>query len=189
MSGIGGIKGFGRFGGFLRINRRGIRAIAKREGGNEHNRAVREAVKDAIKEAGSKSLRDYSVQKIAEKTGLSPAIVRKRSRVKVTIRKDGIRVWFGLNNFNLSHLNPKQDKTGVTAGPVRVHGGFIIKKFNNQVFKRKGIKPLPIVKQVYDIRSKGKSAVEDVYRHLLQSFETTMYRNVQTRLRTRGLLD
>ena len=186
---LGNISGTGRFGGFLKINKRGIRSIATREGGDQNKRAVRDAVRDAVKEAGSKSLREYSVQKISEQTGLQPAIIRKRARVKVSLHRDRITVWFGLNTVNLSHMKPKQDAQGVTAGPARVAGGFIVSRLNGQVFVRKGLNRLPIKKQVYDIREKGRDAADEVYRHLLQSFETTMLRHVQAKLRTRGLLD
>lgn len=179
----------GRFGGFIKISRKQIRALASREGGDEDNRAVREAVRDAVKAATRGGIRDYAVQKIAAETGLSATVIRKRARIKVGTHRDRLTVWFGLNPVNLKDMKPKQDAEGVTAGPARVPGAFIVKKLGGHVFKRKAGPRSTIVKQVFDIRDKGQDAARSVYEKLLIDFEATLGRHVHGTLRRRGLID
>jgi len=184
---LGGVTSTGRFGGFIKISRTGIRALGKASGGDARKREVREAVREAIKSAKDLRIRDYAVSKIATETGLEARVIRAASRIRVGTHRDRLTVWFGLNPIGLNKMRPKQTKEGVSAGPARVPGGFIVKKIARNVFVRKGRSRLPIVKQTYDIRDKGETAALKVYNYLLESFQITLGRHIDHIFRTRGL--
>jgi hypothetical protein len=184
---------------FIGFTRTTIRQLAKLEGGNEYDKAVREAVRKAVKEAGKGAIRQHAVEKIANFTKVPATAIKKASRVTVTSRDRGLRVWFGLNPVSLKYLNPKQTPTGVTAGPANIPGGFISKKLGGHVFVRKGLKrPAPagvyegqmrqaLKKEYWDIRKSGLDAVKYVNSVLLQSFENKLGFYINSELKTRGL--
>jgi len=186
---------------FLSLTRTSIRALAKLENGNEHKKAVREAVRSAVREAGKGTIRQHAVEKIANYTRVPASGIMKGARVKVSENSNrGLRVWFGLNPVSLKYLNPVQSPEGVTAGPAKVPGGFISKKMGGHVFVRKGLNRQAtsgiyevklrqgLTKEYWDIRKSGLEAVKYVNNALLQSFEGKLGFYINSELRTRGLL-
>jgi hypothetical protein len=184
---LGNLRG-GRFGGFIDISRRSIRSLARGSGADPHQKAVREATREAVKSAVKLAGSGYAIREMAQKTGVPTAVLKKMTRVKVSNKRDFMRVWFGLNPLNLRDLNPKQDSSGVTAGPARVASGFIVKKLKGNVFKRKGFSRLPIRKQVYDVRTQGEDAAKAVYNKMLAHFERNLPYVVEARLKNSGLI-
>ena len=178
----------GRFGGFLNISRRSIRSLARGSGADPHQKAVREATREAVKSAVKLAGSGYALREMSQKTGVPTDVLKKMTRVKVSNKRDFMRVWFGLNPLNLRDLKPKQDSSGVTAGPARVASGFIVKSLKGHVFKRKGVARLPIRKQVYDVRTQGEEAAKAVYNKMLDHFERNLPYVVEARLKNSGLI-
>jgi hypothetical protein len=186
-----GILRQGRFGGFLDISRRSIRQLADFANANSQKKYVREATREAIKETVAQLRSGYAYKEMARETGIPESVIKKLARTKFSNKRDYVRVWFGLNPVNLKDLKPKQDASGVTAGPARVPNGFIAKgnfKGKGQVFKRKGMARLPIQKQVYNVESKGWESAKTVYNHLLKSFEDRLPDMIESRLRQKGFI-
>jgi hypothetical protein len=101
-----------------------------------------------------------------------------RYRMK-TLRQGGngsrqAALWFGLNEVALTHLNPRELRRGVAAGPAYARGAFIAKR---QVFRRKGKERLPIERPGYAIQEKADKALEGIIdggefqRRFLDTFE------------------
>lgn len=88
-------------------------------------------------------------------------IMRRRMR-KTSIQKTStgwtIKLWYGLNEISLIHLNARKTKKGVTVGKHKRDKAFIAK---GQVFKRSRKGRLPIEKQTLEIKEKADSYIED----------------------------
>ena len=87
-------------------------------------------------------------------------IIRRRLRkTSIVTTPDGytIKLWYGLNDISLIHLNARETKKGVTAGKRKVDGAFIAK---GQVFKRTGKARLPIENQVVEIKKQADDYLE-----------------------------
>lgn len=99
---------------------------------------------------------------LSKELNLTQKILRRRlkkSNVVSTSTGFSIRLFYGLNDVALIHLNPKQNSTGVTASKRKVDSAFISKS-KNQVFKRVGKARLPIEKQVDVIKPKADTYLE-----------------------------
>ncbi|MEN8282613.1 hypothetical protein [Acinetobacter gerneri] len=123
-------------------------------------------VKIALKRALNKMAKWLSTRTnrgLSKELNLTQKILRRRlkkSSIITTSTGLSIRLFYGLNDVALIHLNPKQTKTGVTASKRKVNGAFISKS-KNQVFKRVGQERLPIEKQVDVIKQKADSYLEN----------------------------
>lgn len=107
-------------------------------------------------------LRTRTARGLSKELMLTQKIIRRRlkkSSITQTSTGFSIRLFYGLNDVSLIHLNPKQTKTGVTASKRKVDGAFISKS-KHQVFKRTGKARLPIEKQVDVIQPKADSYLE-----------------------------
>ena len=110
----------------------------------------------------SKWLSVRSTKGLSNELALSQKIIRRRLKNTNVVAAGGgysIRLWHGLNDISLIHLNPRQNKTGVTASKRKVAGAFISRS-KNQVFKRSGKSRLPLEKQVDVIKSKADAFIE-----------------------------
>lgn len=102
-----------------------------------------------------------------------------KGRMFVGITDEGGRVWLGLSPIKLNRLNPRKTASGVTAGPAKRPGAFIIEKFGGNVFQRKGAARLPIEKSPgHEIREEGSAAIQSVQEligpRLLAEFERAL---------------
>jgi hypothetical protein len=133
--------------------------------------AMRSAVSRVTRWAGNEAAR-----RISKATKVTGKVIKGRMRVEV-MGKDGVlgRVWAGLRNIPLAAMKPRETKSGVTAGPAKVPGGFIAKK---QVFKRTGKKRLPIEKQTFSILDPGMDAMRslenEIGERLQREFESQL---------------
>ena len=110
----------------------------------------------------AKWLQTRTARGLSQELQMPQRIIRRRMK-KSTITKDSngyvIRLFYGLNEVDLIHLNAKQTRKGVTAGKYQVDGAFISNK-KNQVFKRMGKKRLPIEKQSVTIKPQADAYLE-----------------------------
>jgi hypothetical protein len=116
-------------------------------------------------------------RKVASAVKVKGGIIKGRMFVGISDQKG--RVWLGLSPIKLNRLNPRQTASGVTAGPAKRPGAFIVEKFGGNVFERKGKARLPIEKSAgHDIRSEGDAAMaavkEQIGPRLLAEFERAL---------------
>ncbi|MFW2072634.1 hypothetical protein ACG9Y7_04130 [Acinetobacter gerneri] len=112
----------------------------------------------------SRWLSSRTTKGLGKELNLTQKIIRRRFRKSTVISTtDGyaIRLFYGLNDVALIHLNPKKTSTGITASKRKVDGAFISKR-KNQVFKRVGKERLPLEKQVEIIKSTADLYLESI---------------------------
>lgn len=105
-----------------------------------------------------------TVRGLSSELALTQKILRRRLKKSTIVQSDSgfsIRLFYGLNDIALIHLNPRQTQKGVTASKRKVDGAFISKR-KNQVFKRTGKARLPIEKQVEIIKPQADAYLEGV---------------------------
>lgn len=108
-------------------------------------------------------------------------IIRRRLRkTNIIATSEGytIRLWYGLNDISLIHLNARETKKGVTAGKRKVDGAFIAK---GQVFKRAGKSRLPIEKQAVVIKKQADDYLESAIDE--RAFEAQFMKTFEHELR------
>ena len=109
----------------------------------------------------AKWVQTRTVKGLSTELQIVQKIIRRRMR-KTTIQKtsDGwsLKLWYGLNEISLIHLNARETKRGVTAGKHKRDSAFIAK---GQVFKRAGKGRLPLEKQTVEIKEKADAYLSD----------------------------
>jgi len=93
-----------------------------------------------------------------------------KGRMVVDLKGEFGRVWFGLSPIPLKHLSPRKTSTGISAGPVKVPGGFAVKKYGRNIFKRTGPKRGPIEMQALDIEARALPFVFDIAQKVESKF-------------------
>lgn len=84
-------------------------------------------------------------------TGIPRKALKGRLKMSVDRVSSSTRLWVGRNAIPLSALNPRQTRSGVTAGPVQRPHAFMLPNKRGPVFKRDGRARLPISVQYEDI--------------------------------------
>lgn len=119
-------------------------------------------------------VRSKSAKGLSSSLAIQQKIIRRRLKsLRLTRRGNSsqIVVWYGLDPIALIYLQAKQTKAGVKAfGGRTVKSAFIAEgqNGNQQVFKRRGRKRLPIDKQVENISDRAQEYIED---HVFDSAE------------------
>ena len=122
--------------------------------------------------------------KIAKVTGVQRTALKGRQFLKVTVKDAYGRIWMGFNPLKLSRMNPRKTAGGVTAGPAKAPGAFLMKHGSGKVsvFKRVGSKRLPIEKPTFDI-SKGQAVAQEVAESLnavlTENFRNALYGQIK----------
>jgi hypothetical protein len=159
------------------INADSLQSIAGKFAATEKQvaSAMRRAVSRTTRWAGAQVAR-----KVSSVTKIRSGVLKGRMVVDF-VGRDGVlgRVWAGLRPIALKRLNPRQTKSGVTAGPAKRPGAFISEKLGGHVFERVGKKRLPIRKSKgVEILEPGIDAVaqvaEQVGERLMREFEHEM---------------
>ncbi len=135
---------------------------AKLEDGDK---AIAPAMRRAVNKV-SRWVNEEAWKRIAGASGVESKIIGGRIKLSAARESgDSIigQVWVGLDPISLRRLGATQDGSGVTAGPGKAPGAFIVGKLNDHVFKRrnnKDVNPkkhgLPIDKQEYTIAQKSE---------------------------------
>lgn len=123
-----------------------------------------EAFPKALKIAVNRTAKWAGAQ-LAKSVGKSVKVQAKivRGRVKIQLGDGVSRVWIGLDEIQLSRLKPRQTSSGVTAGPIRRKGAFVVKKLGGNVFQRTGKSRLPIEKAPgLPIADEGQKALSEI---------------------------
>ena len=110
----------------------------------------------------AKWIQTRTVRGLSKELEMSQRIIRRRlkkSSILKTSTGYSIKLFYGLNEVDLIHLNPRQTRKGVTAGKRKVDGAFLAKS-KHQVFKRVGKSRLPIEKQSEAIKAKADAYLE-----------------------------
>jgi hypothetical protein len=137
--------------------------------------ATTREVSAAIKRAVARTCKWANEQvsrRVAKVTKLSAKIIKGRNAV--FLNSDLGKVWVGLDPVSLHRLNPIQDATGVTAGPAKVPGAFIVKsgKLEGLVFKRKDKGRLPVELQKYAIAETANPVIEKIAAEVGERLQT-----------------
>ena len=141
---------------------------------------AQDALKVAVRET-SRWANKQALGKIAKVTGVQRTALRGRQFLKVTVKDAYGRIWMGFNPIKLSRMNPRKTAGGVTAGPAKAPGAFLMKHGSGKVsvFKRVGSKRLPIEKPTFDI-SKGQAVAQEVVESLnavlTENFRNAFYK-------------
>lgn len=110
----------------------------------------------------AKWLQTRTVKGLSSELAIAQKIVRRRMR-KTSIERTSagfaIKLWYGLNDIALIHLNARKTRRGVTAGAHKRDGAFIAK---GQVYKRQGKARLPIEVQMLEIKAKADAYLESM---------------------------
>lgn len=144
---------------------------------------AQDALKVAVRET-SRWANKQAIGKIAKVTGVQRTALRGRQFLKVTVKDAYGRIWMGFNPLKLSRMNPRQTSSGVTAGPAKAPGAFLVKHASGKssVFKRVGSKRLPIEKPTFDI-SKGQEVAQEVAESLnavlTENFRKAFYKETK----------
>lgn len=164
--------------------------------------AMDQQVKKALRSTVTKMARWIRVRAgrvIRKETMLKQEHLRRRLKsMKVKISQDGATggVWIGLNEIDLSRLNPEQDGFGVSAGPPgrsqSYEGAFMgprpgvkATKLRGGVFVRRGRKRLPLERVGMPIKSEAEKALEsDVFDGFEQQFYKVFEHELQWRMQT-----
>lgn len=132
----------------------------------------------------AKWLSTRTVRGLGKELQLTQKIIRRRLKKSKVVTVNGgysIRLFYGLNDVALIHLNARQTKTGVTASKRQVKSAFISKS-KHQVFKRTSKARLPLQKQVDVIKSKADTYIESSEFNSSQ-FEAQFYKNLEHELK------
>lgn len=130
--------------------------------------ATEKEIQAALKRAVSRTTRWASKEaprRVAKVVKVTAKIIKGRTRFSILMDRDGYgRVWVGLKPIKLGKLNPRQTRSGVTAGPAKIPGAFIATMKNGHVgvFRRRGKTRLKIDEQDYPIDEEGRDAVESL---------------------------
>lgn len=103
-------------------------------------------------------------------------IIRRRIKFAMRRRRDGFKIWFGLDPVGLHEMKPRQTATGVTAGKHKRPGAFLAQGIGGGeplVFRREGEKRImtrgrykgrlrqPIKRESLDIKEGADRFIED----------------------------
>ena len=134
-------------------------------------RILRHLKPSAMRNAWRRTLRKTTVwikgqtaRAVAKETRIPQKVLR--SRVYFFLKSyDTGKVWLGLNAVEAERLgNPRQTRSGVTAGRHRFKGAWMMKNIapNGPVYRRTGKKRLPYERVKYDFADTGEAAFRNI---------------------------
>ncbi|SKA70828.1 hypothetical protein [Desulfobaculum bizertense] len=111
---------------------------------------IQAASRRAVSKLG-RWMRSAILRESSRDTGMPRKALKGRLKMSEDRVAASTRVWVGRNAIPLSALNPRQTRSGVTAGPVQRRHAFMLPGRRGPVFKREGRSRLPISVQYEDI--------------------------------------
>lgn len=163
----------------LKISEEGFSQIVDELGATPQQ--CQKALKSTLSKM-SKWMRTRTTRGLSKELQMQLKIIRRRFKnTKVVSTSDGysIRLWYGLNEVSLIHLNAKKTRRGVSAyGGRKIDGAFIAK---GQVFKRRGKSRLPVEKQAVPIQEQANEFLEGAISQ--SQFDTQFFKTFEHELK------